>query len=427
MWQLGALAVAVAAVATVAIRAWRHAAEIQRLQSSLPAPPNLTGNPAVLAQLISAANAQARSSHQPLTSVVELGRLYHANGFFREAEACWQWLQSAQPREPKWDYYLANLHRLASDYEGMTALLERTVKLAPDYAPAWLQLAELQFKTGHLDVAAGYYQKRLALLPNDPYARLGLARIALQGGKRDEARALLERLLKDAPKFATGHNLYAEILAASGDNVAANRHRLLGRESGRFREADDPWLEELHQWCYDYGQLCNLGTIEYQTSHGDRGKGFFERAIQLRPDDPTAYEQLGIVYLQLNDPVKAREVLELGLAKAKSPRPSTLFYVNLSRAYRALKLSADAIRIIRRGLAECGEQFELYDALGIALGDAGNFPEAVDAFHSALAINPNDPNANYNLSQALIALRRLDEAVEAIRRCLFLQPTHPQA
>jgi HemY protein len=416
-----------AALAATGGRTWRQHRAVERVQSALPPLPSLDGKPTELTQKILAAEAKGRSRDDALAGVIELGRLYHANGFTREAEACWRLLQAEQPREARWAYYLANLRRLASDYPEMTAELERTVKLAPDYAPAWLQLAELQFKTGHLDVAAGYYQQRLALLPSDPYARLGLARIASQSGRRDEARQLLEQLLKDNPKFSTGHNLYAEILAATGNETEANRHRLIGRESGRFREADDPWLEELQPWCYDYGQLCNYGTIEYQTSHGDRGKALFERAIKLRPNEPTAYEQLGILYLQLNDAAKAREVLETGLARARDSKPSILFYVNLSRAYRALKLSAESIGIIRRGLAEAGDQFELYDALGVALGDAGNYEEAVTAFHRAIAINPNDPNANYNLSQALLVLHRLDEALAAIRRCLFLQPTYPRA
>src|SRR5262245_2213424 len=134
----------------------------------------------------------------------------------------------------------------------MTALLEQTVQQFPNYAPALLQLAELNLKTGHLDAAAGYYQKRLAFVPKDPYARLGLARIARQSGRRHEARRALEDLLNDTPKFSAGQNLFAEILAAEGDHAGASRHRLLGREAGRFREADDPWLEALQSSCYDY-------------------------------------------------------------------------------------------------------------------------------------------------------------------------------
>ena len=426
-WLLVALALVVTALGAAGVLAGRWPGLAERVAAGLPSPPDLKGKPAVLAELLSKAQAMTKTHRDTLAGVAELGRLYHANGYRHEAEACWQLLQAEQPREAQWLYYLADLRRAASDYPAMGALLEQTVKLAPDYAPAWLHLAELQFKTGQLESAERNYGRRLALLPADPYARLGLARVALQNGRRDEARHRLEELIKDTPEFPPGHNLYAELLAGDGDIPGAGRQRFLGRETGRFREADDPWMDGMQAWCYDYARLCVLGTIEYQTAHGDWGKSFFERAIALRPDDPSGYEFLGSLHQKRNDPAKARDTLEQGLLKAKTLRPSVLFYVNLSRAYRDLKQPAEAVRIARQGLRQLGDAFELHDALGAALGDWGHPEEAVEALRTAVALNPNDSNANYNLAVALLALRRLDEALVALNRSLVLQPTFPNS
>ena len=79
-------------------------------------------------------------------------------------------------------------------------------------------------------------------------------------------------MVKTAPEFSPGHNLYAELLIAEGDKTAASKHRWLGRETGRFREADDPWLDELVAWCFNYQQLCVRGTMDLQNKRGDRGK-----------------------------------------------------------------------------------------------------------------------------------------------------------
>ena len=56
----------------------------------------------------------------------------------------------------------------------MAALLEETVRLAAAaMRHAWLRLAEYQFKTGRARRAPKKgYQHRLALIPDDPYARL---------------------------------------------------------------------------------------------------------------------------------------------------------------------------------------------------------------------------------------------------------------
>jgi len=422
---LGALVILLAGLGVLAAGAWRRHAVLARLQAGLPAPPEPGTMPVLLAERLAQAGREAGNPATALQGTAELGRLYQANNYVREAEACWQLLRAAQPREARWCYYLADLRRIASDYAGMVELLARTTELAPGYAPAWLHLADLQFKSGQNMEAERGYQRRLALMPGDRYARLGLARVALQRGDRGQARNQIELLVKEAPDFPPGHNLYAEMLAADGENDRADRERWLGRETGRFREADDPWLDELGAWCFNYEQLCIRGTVDFQTRHGDKGKSCFDRAIQLQPDALMAYGLLGALHLEQHDPAKACEVLETGLQRARNARPTAMYYVDLSRAYRELKKPAEAVRVARQGLAGLGEQYELYDALGVALGDGGEHEAAVEALRKAVALNPNDTNSNYNLAIALLAVRRLDEAVTALQRSLVLKPTFP--
>ena len=52
-------------------------------------------------------------------------------------------------------------------------------------------------------------------------------------------------------------------------------------------------------------------------------------------------------------------------------------------------------------------------------------PGAIDAFHAALAIQPDHDRALYGLALSLIALRRLDEAVPPLERNTKLQPMSP--
>ncbi|HEY4248498.1 MAG TPA: tetratricopeptide repeat protein [Lacunisphaera sp.] len=422
-WVTGALVLLFAALAGGAAWWWRQPNLAERVQAAIPKQPDLAGKAARLAELLAKAQAGTKKSSDPLASVAELGRLYHANGFNEEATACWQLLCSEQPRVAQWYYYLADQERMASDYPAMAALLEKTTTLAPDYAPAWLLLAGLQFKTGHLEIAARDYEKRLTLVPGDPYARLWLARIALQNGRSDEARRLIEQLVKDAPEFSSAHNLYADMLASAGDTVGADRQRWLGRETGRFREAKDPWLNELWNWCYDFDQLCALGTLELQTGHADRAKSYYERAIQVRPGDTHGYELLGGLYLKQNDPAKARTTLEQSLPRLRNSKPSITYYLSLSQACRELKQTEEAVRVVRGGLRQVGDNLELYSTLGRALSDLGRPDEAIAAFHQALALNPNDAETNFNLGLSLLGLDRTDEAIIALKRSLTLQPT----
>jgi tetratricopeptide (TPR) repeat protein len=414
-------AAAVSAVLVVRDRSRRHA----RIDAVLAALPDPARQPGELRERMLRARTQASQRDTALAGVAELGRLCHANGFSAEAEACWQLLLAEQPRDPRWAYLLADLRRLASDHEGLAAMLARTNQLAPDYSPAWLRLADLKLKSGDNAEAERAYRKRLGLLPGDPYARLGLARVALQQGQHAEARVLVERLVGDAPKFSPGHNLYAELLAADGDAARAAKVRMAGRDAGRFREADDPWLDELADRCFDYERLCIRGTTDNQTQHGDRGRAAFERAIAIRPDTPFAYELLSNLHLDAGDADRAREVCARGIARIADAKSAAPLYVNLSRAYRTLKRPTDAVRAARDGLAQAGESYELYDALGAALVEAKEHEAAVAALRAAVARNPTAANANYHLAVALIEVGRLDEAIEALHRSLAVAPTFP--
>jgi tetratricopeptide (TPR) repeat protein len=426
-WGWALLLLSCAALAGAAGWWLRHPDPAERMQARLPARPDLTGKPAVLVDLLAKAQAGTASPGDALDKITELGRLYHANGFYPEAAACWRLLQTEQPGVARWDYYLADLERIASNYPAMSTLLIRTTELAPDYSPAWLLLAGLQFKTGQLENAERNYQKRLQLLPGDPYARLWLTRVALQKGQQTEARSLIEQLLKDSPDFSSAHNLYGEMLAAAGDTAGASRHRWLGREAGRFREADDPWLDELRAWCYDFDRLCAQGAIEYQTGQANLAKSYYERAIKLRPEAATGYELLGSLYLKLKDPNKARDMLEQCLPKLKNSKPSLSYYLSLCQAYQELKREDETVRVAQEGLRQLGDNLELYSFLGTALGDLGRSDEAIVAFQRALAISANAPNPNYNLGLLLLKLGRRDEAVVVLKRSLTLQPTFPDA
>ncbi len=404
---------------------WNHRQRSQRITAAVPALPDLRTAPRELQERLQRARASALEPATALGGLAEYGRLCHANLHAAEAEACWRLLAAEEPRNAHWTYYLADLRGQASDAPAMVEWLIKTTVLAPDYAPAWLRLGDLLFKTGQLDEAQRAYQRRLALVPDDPYASLGIARIALQHGEAKRARELIEQLVATAPEFPPAHNLYAEMLAAAGDAAAATRERMRGTETGRFREAEDPWLEELMGWCFNYERLCVRGTVDALTKHGDRGLAFFTRAILLRPDELTAYELLGNLYVDLNEPAKAREVYEAGLKHAANLRPPAKIYVSLSRVDRMLKQPQEAARIAREGLQRAGEDAELYHALGSALGELGENEAAVEALRNAASRNAGDARTNYDLAVALIAVHQLDEAVEALHRSLTLEPTFP--
>ena len=391
----------------------------------LPAMPELKANQAELRQRLSDAHARASSGRGTRwEGVAELGRLYHASGFNQQAMVCWQLLLKARPGEARWSYYLADLRRMAADSEGLRSLLERTVQLAPDYAPAWLELAELEFKSGRLDAAEKAYRRRIELVVGDPYGRLGLVRLMLQRGQREEGKRQIETLVREAPDFPSAHNVYAEILAQEGDLQKSANQRWFGTVAGRFRAAADPWKEELRASCFDPDQLMIWGAIELQTKRGDRGQSLFERAIRLAPDNPRGYESLGAMYLEAGEAAKACETLEKG---SQLPGASELLFVSLGNGYRMLRQPADALRVAERGLARMTDSADLANARGLALDELGRTDEALAAYRLAVARAPSaaDPVANIGIS--LLRRGQREEAYSYLKKAVELQPMFPKA
>lgn len=406
---------------------WRQHAQLERLRASLPTMPDVSAQPAAFGVALRHAEGMAISGGHALEGVQELGRLYHANGYSQEAEVCWRIMHGAQPREARWCYYLADLRRTASDDAGMVSWLQQTLKRTPDHTAAVLKLADWEFKTGRLEAAERDYRRRLTLIPGDPYAKIALARIALQRDQRAEAKNLLEEIVREAPAFSQAHNLYAEVLAAGGNVAGANQQRFLGHLagiSGRFREAEDPWLDELRAWCYDPSRLSLWASIDNATNYGDHGVALLERAIRIAPDDPRGYDELGRIYLRQGNAAKALPLFEQG---TRLPGASSDLYAALSEAYRVLNLPEKALLAAAQGLASIPDAADLQTARGLALEAAGRLPEAADAYREAVKRAPNVAETQYNLGNALLRLGQKQEAAACLQRALEINPTFPRA
>lgn len=420
-WLILALAGTFLLGAMIAVTLHRGASAVE---TSLPPLPDFAGKPEELKQKLTELQGQARIDHGAPDTVAALGRFYHANGFLAEAAECWQMLHAVQPTQAYWAYYLADLSRTTSDEAGLQRWLEKTVELAPDYAPAWLQLGDMAFKRRQFDAAENAYRRRLECVPRDPYASFGLARILLELGKRAESKRKIEELIRTSPDFSSAHNFYAELLHQENDEQGAASQRWLGTEAGRFRAADDPWLEELRSSCYDVDQLIVWGQTDLQTKHGDHGRSLLERAVRCAPNYPRALEKLGEFYLEEGEADKAREVLERGL---RLPKSSETLYVDLFNAYLALKRPTEALRVADRGLTELPQSARLHSGRGQVLAGMGRLEEAEAAFHAAMSCAPGSPEPVTSLGLALLHASRREEGIAQLKRALEIQPQYSKA
>lgn len=412
------------AAAALLWHAWQQQNELAALRRAIPPVPDLSGWPRVFADRVRLDSLPSQRRGDEFGVVQELALLYHANGFNAQAEQLEREIRKHRTHDAPWAYYLADLRLAAGDSREAEALLLETIQLDSSYAPAELKLGDLLLRLGRYSEAATHYESRLRLVPNDPYARLGLARVDQQQGKDASAVSRLENLVAMSPRFGTAHNLLSELYRLRGDIRKTEEHARLGSEAGRFREAEDPWMSKLAGWSYDPYRLQVLGATEMQTGRLQASLPFYEKSLELNPSDGSAYDALADVYAQLDRVDDARKTLERGLVAA--PKNRTL-YSTLSQILRKQQRKEEAVALLRRGLTVLPDDPELYNDLGVALDDVGRSTEATQAYRKAVQFNPNFAQAHLNLGLCLLQLGDEAGAQKSIQRALELRPSDSTA
>lgn len=264
-------------------------------------------------------------------------------------------------------------------------------------------LASLGYLTG---TAAG---KKTYTAADDPknlvdfYTRMNEAVALYQKNKWDEAIKVAEKLLAQRPEMTMAKDLLAFMFQqteqsgkaeallreaiAKGEATATMKQRLglLLSERGEaaeavqvlspFAESNDPELRNA------YGiALADLGRLPEAIRQ-------FEQALKIDRTNATAYQNLGIVALRMNDLDRAQHFLD-----------------------RALQLN--------------GKLPLALNSLGVVYARRNDFPRALDAWQRAVRLDPRQFDALFNLGVVAAQTGRRDEARRALSQ--FVKTAPPQ-
>ncbi len=349
----------------------------------------------------------------------QLGNLYQANHFYDQAVPCYKLAMEFDKENPRWTYYLAFIKQEKGGNESVQNLLETTIALAPRYAPAILKLADSHFKTGKTREAKAYYKRRLDLLPGDPYALLGLARISLDASEWETAQAYLEEGIKTNPGFGPAHRLIASVHDHFGryDDMKQSLDR--AAQCTRFRPAPDPWIDSLNDLCYDVEQLMVLGSKAVTELDIDKASGFFGRAKDLDPENPQVHLALGRLCFMVGQRKEARGFFKKAIDL--DPRSDEAYFQLGVISRREGKLE-EAKKMFLRALDFHPDNPNVHNNLGVTLLEQQEFGDAARALNKALEIYPEHINARYNLGLALWSLGKTERAVQEYRKILSVKP-----
>jgi tetratricopeptide (TPR) repeat protein len=499
---LGLPAWGLALVAAVAVAAWVATGALARRTLVAQLPPLLVdGAPPAARDAIAAADRDARQAPSA-DAVGALAIAYHASQLPVPAIAAYAVAEALGPGEWRWTYLRALLLEERGDASGAGAAFQQVLARTPGHGPSWFRVGELAFKSGRLDEAhQAYHRARDAAAepaftppgvtarqtqPLAAYARLGLARVAIERGQPDVAERELRAALDGYPAFGPARGLLREVARVRGGAVATERTRapgsfvppfdprldavvatsrhpdLLLKHAGlATRAGDTAWREFLALRALDAAPA-DLNVL-MEVSALRQSQGRFEEALEplrrheaLAPGDHHALVQQGKVLADLGRFADAEAVLRRAAVVRDTTAEFNLGTVldqqgrweearvhydralaidpfntsamnNLAAGLDRRNQTAAALVLFERAIAIAPDTGDYYVNYGNALVQASRFDDAVRTLTTAVELSPRSANAHNNLGIALARQGDLAKARDAFARAVDIDPRHESA
>jgi predicted O-linked N-acetylglucosamine transferase (SPINDLY family) len=162
-----------------------------------------------------------------------------------------------------------------------------------------------------------------------------------------------------------------------------------------------------------------LATALIRGRRREEGISAMQRALQCRPEDADAHNNLGIALKELGRFDQAVASYRRALAL----KPDYIEVLsNLGNALKELGRVDEAEASLRQALALNPDHTEALNNLGYLLTDGGRLHQARSLLQRALALRPGYPEAFNNLGRVHKELGDLEDAVACFRRALALKP-----
>lgn len=164
-------------------------------------------------------------------------------------------------------------------------------------------------------------------------------------------------------------------------------------------------------------------ALDGQQKYSEAVKSY-QQAIQLQPNTPDLYFNLGIAQTNCNQ----LELAVIAYQKAIKLNPHFFeAFGNLGTLFQRLGQLETAVSHYQEGLRINPQDARGHFNLGTALRDQGNLAAAVESYTRAISIFPNYTDAYNNLGETLRDQGDMDAAVKQYQKALSLNPDHPNA
>ena len=335
-------------------------------------------------------------------------------------------------------------YRNIGEYEKAIQDFESAIEANPDFFKAYDNLADL-YNTYLYDDdnALKVYNNLIAQDPSNIQTRNARGKLYNDLGEYEKALQDFSFVLDLYPNFSSSYYNRAITYEAIGEYNRAilDLRRYLELEpddASVFNRRGNIYLDRLKDYqaaINDYTKSIELDLFELHIPYRNRGVAYknsgqyelaivdFEKAIELDPTYLTSFNGLGLVYSQMGNKEKAIEsftkAIDGGMREIKFP------YANRGIEYIDLERYDDAISDFNSALKADSSYVLVYNYLGIAYDNSGDYDRAIDYFTLSIEKDPEFKHSAYlNRAKSYRELEEYEKAIDDLARSIEANPNY---
>jgi tetratricopeptide (TPR) repeat protein len=328
---------------------------------------------------------------------------------------------AASPRDDDALILRGDLALAHKDPRAAIADLRSVLRDQPNAVGVMRTLSRAHLQNGEPALAEETMRRALEVNPKDPATRLDFARLLAQLGKNEQAKPVIEQLVKEEPNdlqaLDTEYRVDAAVKdfvtakAAADAIVATQPKAAVGYYyQGQLAEADQRPEDAVKLYAtaleLQPGGIEPLEAITRTLVGLKRAPDALKRlddAMVRDPASPLAANLKGEVLLSTGRAQDA--IVAFREAVQRQPKWWTP-YRNLAYSQASLHDTDGAVSTLRDGIAKVTAPDPLIAELGSLFERAGRIDEAIGVYESALKKNPNADIAKNNLAMLLVTYRK---------------------
>ncbi|MGD8717566.1 MAG: tetratricopeptide repeat protein [Candidatus Zixiibacteriota bacterium] len=309
-----------------------------------------------------------------------LGRVYQERGL--PGRAAGHYEAAAGPDFPETYFFLGRVYHEEERYDDAATAYSTYLEFYDDDAAAWFNLGVTYDAAGRSEDAEEAYLRALTEDPRRLAAVHNLAVLYHRRGDYDRAAFFWRRLLEVAPDNVEGYYGLGLSTYYAGDFAAAaqafNAGALRAPMQGRF--------------------FYQAGRTYFELREYELSMEFYQRAAELGYDEGDVAEGMGLTYEGWRRYDKATPLLEKAASlKGEGAGPA---YAALGRIEREMRRPGRALAYFFEAAARLPDNGDIQNQIGELYLEEEMATWAAEAFEKAVALEPGNPDYNYNLAVA---------------------------